>query len=189
MIVHITGGVMADEEIAPYLRKIIAATHEVGAQVAENWVETSHSRTTRGITPADMEWGSIVEQRTNSISRADAVIIEVTDYRLFHGFEMMLALEQNKPVLLVSRKSFKEFAISGYKNDDLSMKEYATLDELDAIVRKFIKENDIRKEDLTLKATVNKRLYRRLEKMSRDMGKTKSEILVDLANKSLGADK
>ncbi len=136
-----------------------------------------------------MDWAYAVRENEYAVARADLYIAETTTYRLYHGYELSLALQKGIPVLLVSRKSFRQYAISGVKNKLLTMKTYKDRKELAEIVREFIAANQMASEDLTVQTPIDRVLLTYLDDMASAAGKTKGEALYELAKLGMQVQK
>jgi len=186
MIVHIGGGARAIGDDLPFFRTIIDTIQAKGCYVARNWIEiTNHNVTVRAIEDQDVDWVDIADQNEEALRRADAYIADTTAYRLFNGYELAKALEQGKPVLLVSRKSFKQFAISGVQNDLLTMKEYSTEEELRQIVAEFLAKNTIPEDAKEVSVPLDLQLHSYISEQHTKKGTPKSDILNELAKRGL----
>ncbi len=189
MIVHIGGGARSLGDDLPYLRKIIDVVREGGDEISRNWIEiTNHNVTVKEIKPEQVDWKDIASQNKLALARADVYIADVTAYRLSNGYELAQALQQNKPVLLVARKSFKQFAISGVQNDLLTMQEYSTQEELSEIVAKFLEQNRIPTDLKTVEIPLDLELYRYIKQQETNTGRATSDILYELAKRGLKKD-
>ena len=186
MIVHIGGGARALGDDLPYLRKIIDIVREEGDEISRNWIEiTNHNVTVKDIKPEQVDWEDIASQNKLALARADVYVADVTAYRLSNGYELAQALQQNKPVLLVSRKSFKQFAISGVHDELLTMREYATSEELGKIVREFLGKNRIPSDEKTVEVSLDLELYKYLKQQETNTDRATSDILYELAKRGL----
>lgn len=182
MITHIGGGIRANGDEFPYFKVIINAIHEAGGSIARNWVQSANHKVTQKIeNDEDVDWGGAVRENDYAMNIADLYIAETTAYRLYHGYELAQALQKGIPVLLVSRTSFRPYAISGVKNKLLTMKTYETTEELADIVKKFITAHEMAPEDRYVQTPVDYKLAGYLHGASRAQNKTKGEVLRELA--------
>lgn len=186
MIIHLGGGIRASGEDLPYFRNIVDIIQQHGDIVARNWIELSHhSADVKNVKDDQVVWRETFKQNEDALNRADIFIAEVSTYRLYSGYELAVALQQHKPILLVSRKSFKQFAISGIDNKLLTMKEYSTESELTKIVKSFLEVNSIPPSDKEVSISLDLRLYSYLREASKNTDKTDGELLRDLARRGL----
>lgn len=185
MIIHLTGSATNIEKDLPYLKAIIKTAHENDAVLAREWVDAAHQSKVNRKKDTDIEWAPIMAANLDAIHRADVAIVECTNYTFSQGFQVATALQQKKPVLLVSRKSFKNHMISGYRHKMLTMKEYKKEEDLMAIVKQFIRDNTIATKDLRFNMFIDRPIYNYLRSVSYESGKNKSEIIRDLINKEI----
>lgn len=114
------------------------------------------------------------------LKKADVVIVEGTHNRFSQGYQMANALQAGKPVLLLYRPAPAR-SFSGLNHKLLTKCEYTTVEELDAIVQKFLRDFTPKKLELEVKIARNSKLQRYLEGQAERMGKTEDQILLDLA--------
>lgn len=183
MIIHLTGSTTNLKKDLPYLRQIIKTVSENDAVVARDWIETAYlNKEEKKVDDTTIDWSHIMASTLEAIHRADICIIEITNYTFSQGFQTAIALQQKKPVLLVSRKSIKSHMISGYRHKMLTMKEYKKEEDLAEIVRQFIRANTIATKDLRFNMFIDRPIYNYLRSVSYETGKNKSEIIRDLIN-------
>lgn len=186
MIVHLGGSSGMVGEDLDFMRRIMQTSYENGATIAYDWVDSTYNKLNRlNGKNEDADWDYIVDMNLNAIRRSEAVIIECSSYSLFQGYQIAVALQQKKPVLVVTRSSIKGRAISGIRDKLLSIKEYKTEEELDAIVKQFIHENTISTKDLRFNMFIDRRIYNYLREESYQTGKNRSEIIRDLLEREI----
>lgn len=188
MIVFLTGSSWELRDDLPYLRKAIEAIEASGGVLARDWVETTFERSAPGTKrkrKAPIDWEKAVQGTVDAISRADVVIIEATSYRFSQGYQLALALQQKKPVLLVSRADHTQRSLSGIKNNLLTLAQYNDEDELEKIIRKFMSENTVSTKDLRFNFFIDRQIYNYLRSVAYETGKNKSEVLRDLINREI----
>ena len=103
MLVHIGGGIRAADKEFIDFKIIIDTLHGIGSAIARNWIEASNYATQKGVTDEEIDWEYAAHENERAIQMADLYIAEVTAYRLYHGYELALALQKGIPALLVSR--------------------------------------------------------------------------------------
>ncbi len=186
MIIHLTGSATNIKEDLPYFRRIVKTIKDADGTLAQDWVEDTYQNVeVKKVQQEDVDWQTIMQETLDAISRADVVIIEVTNYTFSQGFQAATALQQKKPVLLVSRAPLNKHLVSGYKSRDSKMAEYKTEQELDKIVTQFIRENTISTKDLRFNMFIDRPIYNYLRSVSYETGKNKSEIIRELINREI----
>jgi hypothetical protein len=186
MLVHLGGGIRATGEDLPFFRNVVDSIREHGDVIAHNWIEVSHHNAEVKLQEDDeVDWREIFKDHEAALKQADVFIAEVSTYRLFHGYELAKAMQQGKPALLVSRKPFAQFAISGMEDDSVWMKEYETSEELKKIVFDFLEENTVSLTDRDITIPVDLRLHRYIVEACKKSGKTQAEVVRDLVQLQL----
>ena len=187
MIVHLTGSAQNMKEDIPFLRRIIRTLHQNDAVIARDWVEVAFlHHVVKKLPDESVDWRPIMDANLEAISRSEIVIVEGTSYTFSQGFQVAVALQHKKPVLLLSRTPFKARTISGYRNRFLRMEEYTTEDEVAKIVEEFVKENTVSTKDLRFNMFIDRQIYGYLRSESLETGKNKSEIIRDLIMREIG---
>ncbi len=178
MIVHLTGSKWDVTDELPYLRAIVKVLSENDAMLARDWIEVAyHTHKNKHDIGGH---GRIIEENLEAISRADLVIVEATDYSFTQGFQVAMALQQKKPVLIVSRQPILWRTIGEYKNRYLKVAEYQTEADVAKIVGDFLMENTISTKELRFNMFIDRQIYGYLRSESLETGKNKSEIIRDL---------
>ncbi len=187
MIIHLTGSAHNIEKDMPFYRRMIQVIHESDGILARDWLETAfHSRSKKG-SASDEE--AVSDADLAAISRSDIVIIDITHHAFSQGFQSAIAINQKKPLLLVSRTPIKKHAISGYKSKLLTTAEYKTEEDLDKIVKDFIVANTIATKDLRFNMFIDRPIYNYLRSVSYESGKNKSEIIRELIEREIRKQK
>jgi len=182
MIVHFIGSTQNIEEDIPYLRRIVKVINENDGVLARDWVETAyHRKTSKKVADEDVDWQPIFEQRLEAMNRADIVIAEVTNYTFSQGYDVAMAMQQKKPTLLVSRGApIKSRYITGLKSSALKFADYKTEEDLDKIIKDFIRANTVSTKDLRFNMFIDRAIYNHLRTLSYETGKNRSEIIREL---------
>jgi hypothetical protein len=187
MIVHVTGSLANVEEDITYLRRIVKTIKQNDSTLALDWIESAYndgSKESAEQTP-EADWQTIMEETIDAIGRADVVIVEATHYTFSQGFQAAMALNQKKPVLIVSRAPVEERLVSGLKSRDSRMAEYTSEDELEAAIAQFLRDNTISTKDLRFNMFIDRPIYNYLRSVSYETGKNKSEIIRELINREI----
>jgi hypothetical protein len=183
--VHVTGSARNFEDDAVFLRTIMQAVYDNHAIVFRNWLDAAASRAKNGVRDQDADWEAILNDNLEAIKKSDLVIVEATQARFSQGFQAYIAAQHKKPTLIVSRSQVKDRFISGVASKLITIKQYATEEELQAIVAKFIKQNSIPEKDLRFNMILDRRIYKYLRDTSYATGKNKSQIVRELLEKDI----
>jgi hypothetical protein len=176
------------EDIGVY-RKILHTIRSLGHVVARDWVETSWIRESQHSFKQSqlqgMDW-NIVREAEAAIESSELIIAEASDISTFGvGYEVALALQRRKPVLLLVNKNVaaRSYA-SGLSNELITFKKYDD-DSIEKIVENFIRNNTIKKKDLRFNFVIDRQIHNHLRLKSFNSGKTKAEVLRDLLLKDM----
>jgi hypothetical protein len=187
MIVQIIGTAGSPKEDLPFLHTILEVIHDNGAVVARDWISATQNNIDQHVEPdgTNVMWDDVHKENSEAISRADIVIIEATNYGFEEGFYTSQALQQKKPVLLVTRKDIRGQLTYGIKHKLLLTRHYDSQDELKKILSTFIKANTIATKDLRFNFFIDRQIYSYLREVSYETGKNKSEIIRDLLEQEI----
>lgn len=187
MIVQIIGNAKNLEEDLPFYHTITEVIHDHGAVIARDWISAAQNRLNKGIVRDDtkVEWSDVHKENSEAISRSDIVIIEATNYGFQEGFYVSQALNQKKPVLIVTRENVRGRLVYGIKHKLLAVHHYDTQEELAKIVSKFVKDNTIATKDLRFNFFIDRQIYSYLREASYETGKNKSEIIRELLEQEI----
>lgn len=188
MIIHFTGSAQDLDRDLPFLRRIAKTIAQHGDELAREWTEPTALDDVKPATTEtkdEGDWHMAVTADIDAISRADLVIIEATNDRFLQGYEIAMALQYKRPTLLVTREPLEQHAFSGVRDRLLTMAQYETEDELEALVKDFIRSNTITTKDLRFNMFIDRPIYNYLRNVSYETGKNKSEIIRDLINREI----
>lgn len=170
MIIHVTGAVKQFQKQAPFIVTIAHVAQQNDCTLA---IDRSQSSTIA------------LDAEIEAVGRADIVIVEVSDYGFDQGMQVAIALQQKKPVLIVSQKSLDDSAVAHYQSRLIAIETYATSDELAKVITRFIRSNTISTKDLRFNMFIDRPIYNYLRTQAYETGKNKSEIIRDLINKEI----
>lgn len=176
MRIHLTGSSAHLHNDLEYLRAIVEAIHSEGGSIVHNWVEMANHRSKDNGLYDHSEWSEIVTNNIDAISRADAVVIEGTNYGFFQGFQAALAVQRRCPVLFLSRDNFSNCAITGINSPLLTLKAYKTKEDIRKHINNYFKTNGIRNVELE----IDERNYAYLRGEALLSGRSESEIINEL---------
>ena len=184
MIVHFITSRPTLEEDIKTLRAISAIVKEAGHSLASDWIEEAYKRQTLKESP-QADWSSIFKVNIGNIAQSDVVIAETSQESFAVGYQIAAAVQQKKPVLLLRHASADKNAfVTGVEDGWIKHVEY---DEhsLDAIIKKFLDENDIKSKDMRFNFFIDRKIYNYLRWAAFKTGKTKAEILRDLVQNEI----
>jgi len=185
MLIHLTSSARNLEEDLPFLRTIVETIHDNDAILSRDWLGAAYNRVVKNKNYSKVDWEAIYEESCDAILRSDLVIIEASQYSFQQGFFASFALANKKPTLLVTRSNIKNRSLSGIKHKLLITREYTSQDDLQKIVKKFIKDNAVSTKDLRFNFFIDREIYNYLREVSYETGKNKSEIIRDLLEEEI----
>lgn len=186
MTIHLTGSARHFDEDLVYYRKIVDVIHAHEHILALNWIEPAYVRLKRDPDERGTDWQSVLEANAEATARADLVIIEASHYGFGQGYHTALALQQKKPVLLVSRDPKIEHRLASGITDELcTLKTYKNEQDLEKIVGRFLQDNTLTSKDLRFNFFLDREIYNHLRWTSFKTGKTKAEIIRDLIEREI----
>lgn len=180
MKVHLIASKESLEGDIEVLRRIMAVIAEGDHALAHPWIEAAyHEEVEEG--KAVEDWGIIYRKNLAAIAQADVVVAETSYENFAVGYQIAMAIQQKKPVLLLRHETAnKETFITGVEDGWVQHSEYKDLDHLKTIVEKFLDDNDIKSKDMRFNFFIDRKIYNYLRWASFKTGKTKAEILRDL---------
>jgi len=165
------------EEIGQ-LRAMIRIIESSGHQIIGEWIEEAYGRYL-GMDPKH-SWPEIYQEALETVARADVLIAECSHENFGVGYEVALAIQHRKPVLLLRREGVdaNSFAM-GVEAGWVIRKEYNS-DTIGGIIQDFLVSNSIQSKDMRFNFFIDRKIHNYLRWASYKTGKTKSEILRNL---------
>lgn len=167
------------------LRKISTIIRSKGHVVMDDWVEMAHDRVNKKDVVEIADWTSIYGLNLENIAKADVVIAETSYDTLGVGYQIAMAVQQKKPILLLRREDADMDSFATGIVDSWVKRESYTQDSLEAILYKFLDENDITVKDMRFNFFIDRQIYNFLRWSSLKSGKTKAEVLRDLVTREI----
>ena len=186
MIIYFSGTMRDIKRDAPVYKRILRAMRAQGHLIAYDWVETALLREARGEKAIFKRDG--FAEIEGAIEGAELLVAEASDGSAFGvGYEVSLALQKRKPVLILVRsESIETSYAAGIVNELATVRTYDE-DNLDKVVEDFLNENTIAKKDLRFNFVIDRQLHNHLRLQSFKTGKTKAEVVRDLLLKDMEA--
>lgn len=184
MKVHlITSRPTLEKDIA-ILRKIVSSIQERGDTLALDWIERAYKR----IADSDQQsadWSKIYKENLEVIAKADVIIAESSYENFGVGYQVAVAVQQKKPVLLLRHASADKNAFATGVEDGWVKREDYTEENLPKILKAFLDANDIQAKDMRFNFFIDRPIYNYLRWAAFKTGKTKAEILRELVVKEI----
>lgn len=184
MNVHLITSRRSLEEDISVLRNLINIIQESNHKVVDEWFEEAYELLVKNKSTRE-DWTDVFVKRKEAIAKADVFIVESTYENFAVGYQVAMAVQQKKPVLLLRKQSADKNAfVTGVVDDWVQHEEY-TDDTLAEVVHKFIEENDIQTKDMRFNFFIDRPIYNYLRWSSLKTGKTKAEILRELVEREI----
>lgn len=186
MIVHFTTSKKDIEEEYQNLSQITGIIKNLGHTFARDWWSEEYERAKGGNKDtSEIDWKKINEEAMGALARADVVIIEATAKTLSVGYQLASAIQQKKPVLVLTKNNSLSGTFgSGISSDLVRFAEYDD-DNLEKIISDFLRDNTIDTKDMRFNFFINRPIYNYLRWASFKTGKTKAEILRELVEREI----
>lgn len=183
MKVHLAGSRTILDNLTS-LRNTVKIIHEEGHELVEDWIEPTYQQLKKGVKIADFDWPAIYKSSIDSVHRADIVIAESTVPSFSVGFQVSVAMQIKKPILILNKVNVKDAPFPSGIDEGILYKDYNDKN-LKSIVIKFLKDNDVQLKDMRFNFFIDRPIYNYLRWASHRTGKTKAEILRDLVTKEI----
>lgn len=171
-------------EDMPYFRAIKTTVKQHGHKLTRDWIEDVYkmvieNRYEEEVHKAD--WKKLNQEQIDALGKADVVIVEASARSFSSGYQACLAIQSQKPTLLLTRGgplggTFR----SGLSSDFVRNVAYETAEELNQAVTSFLKDNDFSDKDHRFNLFIDKKIYTYLRWASYKTGKPQSEIVREL---------
>ena len=176
-------------EDMPFFRQIILTVEKKGHTMARDWIEDVYAMVVENRYEDEVrkaDWKQINKEQTDALGKADVVIVEATARSFSSGYQACLAIQSQKPTLLLTRGSSLGGTFrSSLSSDFVRNVEYKTVDELQAAVSKFLEDNDFSGKDLRFNFFIDRKIHTYLRWASYKTGKPQSEIIRELLNREI----
>lgn len=166
------------------LKKIIAIIQKTGHTLADNWINVAYERLT-GKDQLKADWSKIYKTNLEVIAKADVIVAECSYENFGVGYQVAVAVQQKKPVLLLRHASADKNAFATGVEDGWVKREDYTEENLSKILKTFLDANDIQAKDMRFNFFIDRPIYNYLRWAAFKTGKTKAEILRELVVKEI----
>ena len=191
MLVHFVTTRSKIESDLKYFNLINKIVYDQGHSFTLDWIKPTEALIENGQyekVVGEVDWKQINEANLQALAKADVVIAEATTKSFSTGFQVAMALQQKKPVLILKRAPSELGAFnSGLSSNFLETRLY-TEDDLEQIVSNFLKENCIDTKDMRFNFFIDRAIYNYLRWASFKSGKTKAEVLRELVQREINKD-
>ena len=183
MLVHFVGSRYEISKNIDHLRQLVEIIKREGHVLADDWVDEALAHQSEKEFK-DTDWSLLYKDSVEAISRADAVIAETSTPSFSVGYQVALAVNMKKPILVLNREGVeKSFFASGIEAG-IDYRKYTNSD-VDTTVTEFLKNNDIGTKDMRFNFFIDRPIYNYLRWAALKTGKTKAEILRELVKNEI----
>jgi nucleoside 2-deoxyribosyltransferase len=171
------------------LRKISNIISTQKHHVIDNWVEITYDlRVNKKNAGEAVDWASIYAANIENIAKADVIIAEGSFDTFGVGYQIAIAAQQKKPILLLRREGAELDTFAAGIVDSWVQRVPYDDNNLESIVKHFLDENDITTKDMRFNFFIDRQIYNYLRWSSFRTGKTKAEILRELVVREIDKD-
>lgn len=152
MKVYITSSTADFDTYLPNYQLLRDTVVEAGHVLTRDWLDRTTNRIRSHGDLSEEDIRTIYRECIDNLREADAVIVEDTVSNFSTGHQITLAQQFKIPTLVLwqgpKHKHFKQMFIHGIPSDNLEVRQYSTLEELPALVHKFLhKYGDAQKKN------------------------------------------
>ncbi len=166
------------------LRQVMMIIADHNHSLALPWVEKAYKRINDPSSDL-VNWSEIYKENLETIARADVIIAETSYENFGVGYQVAVAVQQKKPVLLLRHATADKNAFAtGVEDGWVKRKEYDDKN-LESLIEQFLKDNDIQAKDMRFNFFIDRPIYNYLRWAAYKTGKTKAEILRELVSKEI----
>ena len=189
MLVHLVGSRGKFSEQVEYLRKVAATIKHEGHELVDDWIDKVYEdRAVKGMGADAVDWSLLYKESMEALSRADAVVAETSNPSFSVGYQVAQAVAMKKPILVLNREGVdKSYFASGIEVG-IEYQKY-TPETVDAILEKWLRDNDIGTKDMRFNFFIDRAIYNYLRWTALKTGKTKAEVLRNLVEREINSHK
>ena len=185
MLVHLVGSRGKLGNDAEHLHQIVKMIKHEGHELVDNWVDSAGDNAQLG---ENLDWALLYKESMEALSRADAVVAETSTPSFSVGYQVAQAVAMKKPILVLNREGVdKSFFASGIEVG-IEYQKY-TPETVDAILAKWLRDNDIGTKDMRFNFFIDRAIYNYLRWTALKTGKTKAEVLRNLVEREIDSSK
>lgn len=184
MKVHLITSKPSLEKDIKTLRRVVSIVKSKGHSLARDWIEEAFDAIQKTGKTAN-DWSVIYKESIGAIAQSDVIIAEASYENFAVGYQVAVAVQQKKPVLLLRHEEAEKDAFSTGVEDGWVKHVSYNDSTLDVAIEKFISENDITTKDMRFNFFIDRGIYNYLRWASLKTGKTKAEVLRELVQREI----
>jgi hypothetical protein len=185
MKAHFVGSTTDLDLFAETYEMIIRTIEKSGLSLTSNWLKEARDR--GAVSDGKGEWKRIYRENIEAISKADVIIAEVGNKSFFVGFQVALALQKKKPVLLLAQTKRVDSVIGVSLNEEIIRYSQYNDETIEKIIFDFVEENKRGGKDIRFNFFIDRKLLNYLDWKSLQTGEKKAEIIRRLIEEDLSS--
>lgn len=185
MVIHFIASKSNVTKDYVYLKKISDIVESLGHSFARDWLEREYEFSKSGREHTSIDWEEVNRQNMQALAKADVVIAEASAKSFSIGFQVATAIQQKKPVLILTHNGALKGTFASGINSDLVKSYNYNLEDIRKVIEEFIDENTIETKDLRFNFFIDRQIYNYLRWATHKTGKTKAEILRELVRREI----
>ena len=184
MKVHFITSKLSLEKDIDSIRSIVDIIKSSKHTLARDWISDAYDTHVKTGKTAD-DWSLIYNESLGAIAGADVIVADATYENFAVGYQVAVAVQQKKPVLLLRHSiADKNAFVTGVEDGWVRHEEYDG-DSIGSIMEKFLSDNDITTKDMRFNFFIDRSIYNYLRWAALKTGKTKAEVLRELVKNEI----
>lgn len=184
MKVHFIASKPSLENDVDTLRHIVNLIKSYGHTLSRDWIEEAYETNQKTGKTAD-DWTVIYSENLASIAKSDVIIADATYENFAVGYQVAVAIQQKKPVLILRRHGADDDAFVTGVEDGWARHKIYDKDSIAEIIKVFLAENTIDTKDMRFNFFIDRSIYNYLRWAALKTGKTKAEVLRELVKNEI----
>ena len=155
-----------------------------GHTLSRDWINDAYEANQQTGKTAN-DWSLIYKESLGAIAQSDVIIAEASYENFAIGYQVAVAVQQKKPILLLRHNTADKNTFTTGVEDGWVRHENYDEAGVDKIIEKFIQENDITTKDMRFNFFIDRQIYNYLRWAALKTGKTKAEVLRELVQREI----
>jgi len=176
-------------EDMPYFRQILTTVKDQRHKLTRDWIERVYTMVIEGRYEEEVrraDWTRLNNDQLDGLGKADVVIVEATANSFSTGYLASLAIQSQKPTLILTRgRPLGGTFRTSLSSDFVRNVRYDTKEQLDEAVKSFLQDNDISSKDLRFNFYIDHKIHTYLRWASYKTGKPQSQIVRELLHREI----
>lgn len=162
-------------------RVIIAVLKKLGHELTRDWIEHAYKLKVKGHRYSKNESKKIYQDNLKALKESDVVILEATTHTFNTGYLASLAINLQKPMLILTKNSGRTiFFPIGEATTLKYIESYSSTSDLEAIVSSFINESSNNIKDVRFNMYIGRNISNFLKQEAKAGGKSKAQVVREI---------